>query len=201
MGRHVFCYVKSLFYLCCLIPVASAILAMHAEASPIPATSTSAMTAPELGLFFTPKGFRLGTEGTNWLPQIDRSMSRGDEGTSWRFSNQKTTTAQVHLKTDFLKADLTLEAYAKRWIKDYSQLGMDVLGTRPFSFGGHRGVVVDLIQPKKKLQIRQAVFLKHRSVVILTCSDQQTQFESTLSECNRLIKNFSWNEINSQKSF
>jgi hypothetical protein len=187
MARPHFLYSAPLFLACLLIS--------KAYGAPFPATSTSSLTAPERGVFFTPKGFRLGTGGTAWIPQEDGSLSKGDEGTSWRFSNSRAPQAQAHLKIDFLKAELSLEAYAKRWMKDYSQLGMDVLGSRPFALENTRGLVVDLVQPKKKLQLRQAVFLRKKSVVILTCSDTQVNFESTLSECNRLIKNFSWNEI------
>jgi len=166
-----------------------------AWASPIPASGTSILTSNQTGLYFSIKGFHLGTEGTQWLPHEDRSLNRGDEGTSWRFINSQDPSAQANLKTDYLKTEMTLEAYAKRWMKDYSHLGLDVLGTRAFALGNTRGVVVDLIQPQKKLQMRQAVFMHKRSVVILTCSDDQKKFPATLEECNRLIKNFSWNEV------
>ena len=177
------------FSLCGLFP--------RAYASPIPGTSSSVLTAEEKGLYLSVKGFHLGTHGTTWKATPDKSLNQGEVGTSWRFNNTQAPSALAHLKTDFLKADLTLEAYAKRWMKDYSHLGMDVLGSRSFSNGTTRGVVVDLVQPKKKLQLRQAVFMHKRLVVILTCSDTQTSFESTLNECNRLIKNFNWNEVHS----
>jgi len=170
------------------------LLGFQAWGSPIPATGTSALTSVDQGFYLVAKGFKLGTLGTHWMPSEDQSMSRGEVGSSLRFSNKQRKTAQVHLKTDFLKAEMSLEAYAKRWIKDYNQLGLDVLGTRSFASGATRGVVVDSIQNKKKLQFRQAVFLRRKSVVILTCSDKKEQFAGTLDECNRLIKNFSWNE-------
>ncbi len=169
----------------------------YAVATPYPVTATSALTAPDKGIYFSIKGFRLGTEGTSWLPQEDNSLNKGEDGTSWRFSNAKNKSAQVHVKTDFLKAELTLEAYAKRWMKDYSHLGMDVLGTRPFAGENARGFVIDIIQAKKKLQLRQAVFVQKKAVVVLTCSDEQDQFSQSLDDCNRLIKNFSWSSVQS----
>lgn len=187
MPKTDFAYIQVLLSVCLLIP--------KAYGAPIPATSTSLLTNPEKGIFFTSKGFRLGTEGTEWRLQEDNSLNKGEGTSSWRFNSAKSPTATVNLKTDYLKADLTLEAYAKRWMRDYSQLGMDVLGTRAFAVkAGNRGIVIDLLQPKKKLQLRQAVFLKNKSVVILTCSDEQGQVENLISECNRLIKNFSWAE-------
>lgn len=182
-----FAYRSLLLSVCLLIP--------KAYGAPIPATSTSLLTSPEHGLFFSVKGFRLGTDGTQWRLQEDHSMNKGEGESSWRFSSGKSPTATANLKTDYLKADLSLEAYAKRWIRDYSQLGLDVLGTRSFAItAGNRGIVIDLLQPKKKLQLRQAVFLKNKSVVILTCSDEQARVDSLISECNQLIKNFSWAE-------
>lgn len=186
METHRFLYGILLFFQWLLIS--------KAYAAPFPATGTSILTSPEKGLYFSVKGFQLGTAGTSWTPQEDLSLNRGEEGTSLRFVSAKMPTAQVHLKTDYLKADLSLEAYARRWMRDYSQLGLDVLGSRLFGLEGARGVVVDLVHPKKKMQMRQAVFLRRRNVVILTCSDQKDKFESSLAECNSLIKNFAWNE-------
>ena len=173
----------------------------QAYASPFPVTSSSMLTSPTHGIFFSRKGFHVGTEGTAWVLEEDHSLNRGDQDSSWRLSNEKIKTATAQLKVDSLKMDMSLETYAKRWMRDYGQLGLDVLGTRTFSEGGARGIVIDLLQPKKKRQLRQAVFLKNRSVAILTCSDDQKDFNQSLAECNRLIKNFSWNDLNSQKSF
>ena len=177
------------------------LLISKAYASPYPATSSSILTSPTQGIFFSRKGFHIGTEGTAWILEEDHSLNRGDQDTSWRLSNSKIKSATAQLKIDSLKMDISLETYAKRWMRDYGQLGLDVLGTRSFSEGGARGIVVDLYQPKKKRQLRQAVFLKNRNVAILTCSDDQKDFDQSLAECNRLIKNFSWTEINLQKSF
>ncbi|MFN7729533.1 MAG: hypothetical protein ACK5P7_10295 [Bdellovibrio sp.] len=163
-----------------------------AYASPHPGIGTSALTSSEKNLFLARKGFQLGLKGTNWKMQLDESLSRGDEDSSWRFSNADFLSAQAHLKTDFLKAEMSLESYAKRWMRDYSVLGMDVMGSRVFSQNGQRGIVIDVRQPKKKLQLRQAVFMKKKSVVIVTCSDEQATFEKSINECNQLIKNFSW---------
>lgn len=173
-----------------------------AYAAPHPGTSTSILTDANKGLFLSRKGFSLGTSGSAWQIQEDRSLSRGEPDSSWRFSNTAQPSAQAHIKTDYLKTDLTLEAYAKRWMRDYSPLGLDVMGSKVFSQNGDRGLVIDLMDTKKKIQMRQAVFMKRKRVVILTCSDTQANFDKSIQECNQLIKNFSWVETDSpQKAF
>lgn len=184
MPEQVFSYTKLLFAISFLISTA--------YASPHPGIGASPLTSSEKNLFLARKGFELGLKGTSWQIHQDQSLSRGEDDSSWRFSNAQIPTAQAHLKTDFLKAEMSLEAYAKRWTRDYSALGMDVMGSRLFTQNGQRGIVIDIIQPKKKLQLRQAVFMRKKSVVIVTCSDEQATFEKSIGQCNQLIKNFSW---------
>lgn len=173
----------------------------QAYSAPHPASSSSILTNPEKGLFFERWGFRLGTQGTSWV-----LSEMPEEGQIWKFfpatGAPLPQTAQIHLRKDQLKMDLSPEAYAKRWIREYGHLGLEILGTKAFGQNGVRGVVIDTLERSKKIQLRQAVYLKGRTVVVLTCSDQKDSFSKTLSDCNQLIKNFSWApQSRPQKSF
>lgn len=153
-----------------------------AYASPIPATSSSALTSPEKGLFFSIKGFQLSSKNTSWLLSEEPLLYKSKTYTGALFS----------VEQDTLKVDLSLENYAKRWMKDYSQYGFDVLGVKSFAHNKDRGLVIDLLQHKQNKQIRQAIFLSNKDAVVLTCLADQNDFKNILTDCNQMIKGFSW---------
>ena len=146
-----------------ITPVVLILWTLSAHSSPFPALGSSALVAPEKGLFYISKGFNL--------------------------SNPDSL---VKVKTDTLKNNLSLEDYAKKWMKDYSQYGFDLLGSRSFKENEARGIVVDLYHKKTQTQMRQTIFLKEKNVVILTCINEKSEFAKILAQCNQTIKSFSW---------
>lgn len=164
----------------------------RAYAAPSPATSTSALLAPENGLFLKNRGFSLKTAGSGW------QLSGTDE---LLYSNPSSATGSLTVKTESLKAEMSVENYAKRWMKDYSNYGFDVLGTKVFGLNNNTGLVIDLDHKKTGQQLRQILFLKDRRVVILTCKDLKKNFESTLQGCNQITKTFEWSTTTPQKAF
>ena len=101
-----------------------------------------------------------------------------------------------------LRTEMTLENYTKKWIRDYSNYGFDVLGSQTFALNGSKALVVDLFHKKSEQQMRQVLFLKNKKVVTLTCRDQQKTFEQTLIGCNQISKSFEWTDnLNAQKAF
>ncbi|PIS09753.1 MAG: hypothetical protein COT73_13000 [Bdellovibrio sp. CG10_big_fil_rev_8_21_14_0_10_47_8] len=170
-------------------------------ASPMPATGSSALVAPQNGLFLAIRGFELKTEKTNWIfatPKTVKFQNQdSDNKEPWtdlelRMIKPDVATASFFVKTDVLKADLSLENYAKRWMKDYPQYGFEILGTRAFSQNSTRGLLIDLFHRKSNEQVRQVLFLKDRQAVIMTCKDTKTSFNKTLSDCNQVVKSFAW---------
>lgn len=140
-------------------------------------------------------GFSLQTSGTSW--NLDPNQPENGE---WLYL-QKGRGAQLRVQNESLRTELSLEAYAKRWMRDYASYGFEVLGTKPFANEEARGLVVDLLHRGTEKQVRQAVFLKNKKAVILTCSDSQKSFSQSLPDCNQMIKSFSWLPTNSQKAF
>lgn len=171
-------------------------LMSQAYASPHPGTGSSALVAAEKGLFLSAKGFRLGAENTGWI----FSLSKADNEEA-RLTNPSNSSASLSLKMDTMKADLGLEAYSKRWMKDYSSYGFDILGAKAFQQNGQRGLVIDLVHRLTKKQMRQALFVKNRKAVVLTCLDEKATFQKTLIECNRIIKSFEWANSPAQRTF
>ncbi|MCJ8278081.1 MAG: hypothetical protein MJK18_14660 [Bdellovibrionales bacterium] len=80
----------------------------------------------------------------------------------------------------------------KRWIKEYPKYGYDVLGSKSFKTKKKRGFVIDLVNQKKKRQLRQVIYFKKKTAVLMTCRDHTASFSSSLKECNKIIKKFRW---------
>lgn len=166
-------------------------------AAPYPATGSSLLVAPEMGLFWKRHGFQLKTGATGW---ILGTPVEGEEP-EVHYDKPGKPTASLTVRSEMLKTDLSLENYTKRWMKDYSNYGFDLLGTQTFFQNGSKALVVDLIHRKTEQQLRQVLFLKNKKVVILTCKDLQKSFEQTLNDCNQISKSFEWAEINRQTTF
>lgn len=169
------------------------LVTLQAYGSPHPAVGTSALVSPEKGLFFQRYGFLLKTEQSGWT-----LATPSDQVT---YVNPKSETGSLSVRTETLRIEMTLENYAKRWMKDYPNFGFDVLGTKAFGLNKARGLVVDLSHKKSGQQLRQILFLKDKKVVILTCKDQSAKFEATLQGCNQIAKSFQWSEITAPKAF
>lgn len=163
-----------------------------AEAAPHPGV-TSALAAPKLGVFRSPIGFEIASGDSGWLPTSAPNESK-NIATVYRPSAWKARgiNAMLTVRVDKLKKPLTLDAYVKRWSKEYPKFGFDVLGSKPFVQNNERGYVLDLINRDNNRQLRQVIFLKEKNAVILTCRDQASTFKSTLKSCNEIIRTFRW---------
>lgn len=108
--------------------------------------------------------------------------------------------ATLTVRVDKLAKAMPIDQYVKRWTKEYPKFGFDVKGSKKFTMNGEKGVVVDLINPAKKRQLRQVIFMKDNRAVLMTCRDHISTFKSSLAECNKMIKTFAWKELNSTKT-
>lgn len=157
-------------------------------AAPHPGMGSSLLVAPEKGFFWKRYGFQLQTGLSGWqlAPPSD------DEANRIRYVRPDTDIASLAVQIENLKTELTLESYAKKWMRDYVSYGFDVLGTQAFTQNNAKGLVVDLIHKKSDQQLRQILFLKNKKVVILTCRDHKKSFQQTLVGCNQISKSFEW---------
>lgn len=162
------------------------ILSSHElAAAPIP---LMASTKPELGVFRSPLGFQVSASDSGWAhsaPPKDNhlitTMYRAPKGNGL-----------LTVRIDRLAKNIELEKYVQRWAKEYPRYGFDLLGSRPFTQNNDRGFVLDLVNRESQQQLRQVVFMKERSAVILTCRDLQASFKESLKSCNSIIRSFSW---------
>lgn len=174
---------KNIFFFFLCIPVISL-------AAPFPATSTSALTAPEKGLYFLHKGFTLKTEGTSWVPVPGAEQSLLD---TVRFSEKGSKSNGVlSIRTDTISKTISLELYTRKWMRDYPSYGFEVVSAKNFTLNGNPALVVDMLSRSKKKQLRQVIVKKDEQVAIMTCLDDQDKFSQSLQNCNQIMKSFSW---------
>lgn len=159
-------------------------------AAPHPATSTSAFTAPEKGLYFLHQGFVLKTDGSTWLPVAETEASQQD---SLRFAAKENPQgAYLSVRTDKVAKSASLELYTRKWMRDYPNYGFEVLASKQFSLNGQPALIVDLLSRSKGKQLRQVVLKNEDKVAILTCMDGKESFNKSLQQCNQIIKTFQW---------
>jgi hypothetical protein len=169
-------------------------------ASPYPAAGSSALVSIDKGLFLLTKGFSVKAKSNLWNLQSPLFESEGTA--EYRLEKIGSESAQLSLRSETLRSELRLESYAKRWMKDYSNYGFDILGTKQFQQSPKsRGLVIDLTHKKSNQQLRQVLFMQGKNVVVLTCKDLRKNFTATLEKCNEVGRSFQWAEISPQKSF
>jgi hypothetical protein len=169
-------------------------LPVQTLASPIPAMGSSALASASSGYLFNVKGFSLVSKSTNWRLQQTESApntSPKNSDISVRFQNPHSN-GFLSVRTESLAQPTNIEFYAKRWIHDYAFYGFDILGAKEFSQGNARGYVIDLLHSKKNKQLRQVVFLKEKTAVVLTCTEDKNHFQAALGSCNSIVKTFRW---------
>lgn len=162
-----------------------------ASAAPHPATSTSALTAPEKGLYFNFRGFNLKTAGTNWVglnssESVLDTVKLGPAGASG-------IDTSLSVRTDKLSKNANLELYTRKWMRDYPSYGFEVLASKSFSLNGSPALLVDMLSRSKNKQIRQVILKNEDVVAVMTCMDQREKFDQTLAQCNQIMKTFAWN--------
>ena len=168
------------------------LLAQTSFAAPIPGGSNKAR--PSLGVYRSPQGFAMQTAGSDWIQSAPPKNTRYI-ATMFRSPKMKNNMrATLTVRVDQLSRQMELSQYVKRWTKEYPKFGFDVKGSKKFAMNGNDGYVIDLINPAKKRQLRQVIFMNDRKAVLLTCRDHVATFKDSLAECNKMIKSFKWQQ-------
>lgn len=162
------------------------------RAAPIPATSSSSLISSEKGLFLSSRGFSINAGETAW---IHTQAPRGIPTIATVYRAPETSEgvqAALTVRIDELNSKSTLKGYVKSWIKDYHRLGFDVLSAKPIQVDGQLAFLLDTLNQETKKQLRQVVFLKEKTAVILSCRDHKNTFQNNVQACNRIIRTFKW---------
>jgi len=168
------------------------ILGAQAIAAPMPGTSSSTLVSQKPGLFLSIKGFRIDAGNTAWVqsapPKNIPSLVTIYKSPMPIDGQQPALTVRV----DDLHRNTSLKAYVKQWMQDYSRFGFDVLTAKPIKVNTNSAFLLDIVSRETKKQLRQVVFMREKTAVILTCRDQRESFAKTVQDCNQIIKTFAW---------
>ena len=151
--------------------------------------------AGQPGLYYSPKGFRIDAARTEWVQTAPpKSMPAlvtvyqsplGGEG----------VTPALTVRVDHAGDAPNLATYVKRWMKDYPRLGFEVLSAKNVRVADQAAFALDLVSRESRKQLRQVIFLRQKTAVILNCRDDQKTFGKTLPECNEIIRTFRWTTV------
>jgi hypothetical protein len=156
-------------------------------AAPAPGV-TSILKPTSKGIAFNLKGFYLHPGKSGWLLK-ENSQEKGE--ISVRFQPLQGS-GSLAVRTETLKQATSLESYSKKWLKEYSSYGFDLLGSKPFTQDDTRSLVIDLFHKKTQQQVRQVILVKDKTSVVMTCSENVQKFSQTLKVCNSIIRTFQW---------
>ena len=168
------------------------LISCSAWGAPFPGTSSSPLVSHQPGLFFSAKGFRLNSAQTAWIqsapPRYIPSLVTVYRSPLPANGQQPALTVRV----DDLHRPQALKTYVKRWMKDYNRFGFEVLTAKPVKIHDAQAFLLDVISRETQKQLRQVVFLKDKTAVILTCRDGRESFAKTVQDCNEIMKTFEW---------
>lgn len=168
------------------------LLVAQAFAAPVPGTSTSLLTNEKPGLFRSSKGFSVHAAQTDWeLAEPPKTLPH--IVTLFRAPQQSGGVQPVlTVRVDQLQKKIQLREYVQQWMKDYSILGFNVLKAGQLKVKSYPAFLIDVIETTGTKRLRQIVYLKDQTAVILTCRDKRDSFEKTVRACNEIFKSFEW---------
>lgn len=167
-------------------------LPFTAHAAPVPGTSSSLLVSERPQLFRSSHGFQLHAADTAWFLQASQTQSENLETIYKSPKLSQGLQASLTVRVDQRDPKVSFKQYLRKSLKDYSRLGMDVLKAKPIKINETHGFLVDAIGQGKEKQIRQIVFGKGLTMVILTCRDNSKNFRNSVKECNEILKSFQW---------
>ncbi len=161
-------------------------------AAPYPATSSSALTDPSKGLFFHGFGFRLKRMTADWAPSPVLKNSSRDSLRIEPLSKKKSQEASISLHLEKMEKTVALDTYARKWMREYSSYGFEVLGIKRVLLNKEKALLIDLTHQKRNRQLRQAILQDKDRIAVVTCIDKKDLFPDTLAVCNEFLRNFEW---------
>lgn len=148
------------------------------------------------GLYVSSEGFEINPSQTEWVRSSSPADLKNKVEALFRIKDEKASSQPTFtIRIDKDTANKTLRDYSQKWLKNYGQFGLEVLGHQYFkNKKDQSGFVIDIANSTSHKKLRQVIFFKDSKAVILTCMDQKDSFKASLKSCNDLIKTFAWDE-------
>lgn len=159
----------------------------------MPATSTSLVTNEKPGIFRSSKGFSVNAGNTEWI-HAEPPTELPSVVTVYKSpENHHGVQPVLTVRVDELAKKTDLQAYAKQWMKDYALLGFNILNKKTLKVNANSAFAMDVEEMRGQKKLRQIVFLKDQTAVVLMCRDLKESFKKTVKACNEIFKSFEWN--------
>ena len=173
---------------------------LFTHAAPFPTTGSSAVNSPKWNTAFSQMGFSFKLVSDEWVFLENPSQNRlpANQQIDMGFKTLSES-ARLSLKTETYRGKVNLEAYAKKYLRDYNQYGFEVISSRSIKINGVPAVVIDLMQKNKLTQSRQIFLGADEKITIASCIDKTEMFSLTSNMCNQLINNYNWRPTENDK--
>lgn len=163
-----------------------------AFSAPIPATSSSLILSKHKGLYLSNLGFKIHSESTLWKHQ-GSPIENPNILTMYKAPKAiHGVNPALTVRVDKLKKNRRITSYINSWKKDFARFGFSILNSKKLKISNNTAFLLDLANSNSNKQLRQVIFLKGKTAVILTCRGAKTDFAKTVKSCNQIFRNFSW---------
>lgn len=171
-------------------------LPLFSLATPLPTTGSSTVNSPKWNTAFSQMGFSFKLVSDEWVYLENPAQNRlpANQQIDMGFKTLSAS-ARLSLKTENYLGKVNLEAYAKKYLRDYNQYGFEVLSSKSVKINNIPAVVIDLIQKNKLTQSRQVFLSADNKITIVSCIDKTDYFTMTSDMCNQLLNNYNWRPI------
>lgn len=160
--------------------------------APFPGAGSSPLVSDKPGSFFSSKGFRLNAAETAWVQTVPPKNIPALVAIYKSPIPMNGQQPALTVRVDNLAQIQPLKNYVKRWMKDYGRFGFEVLTAKPVKIGENQAFLLDIVSRETQKQLRQVVFMREKTAVILTCRDGRDSFSKTVQDCNEIVKTFEW---------
>lgn len=172
-----------------IAPLIIFIFATHfGQAAPIPLTTTSTLTNLKEGLYHSPHGFSIHSGNSGWSALANHIKN---DFVAVTYQSPKDSAA-LTVRVDTLNTPMTIDAYSKKWIKDYPRFGFDILDSKKVRVGQETAHLIDFVSRENQKQLRQILLVKDKKAVTLTCRGTPNTFSATVKSCNEIFRSFKW---------
>lgn len=171
-------------------------LPFYLTAAPLPTTGSSAVNSPKWNTAFSQMGFSFKLVSDEWVYLENPSQTRlpANQQIDMGFKSLSES-ARLSLKTENYLGKVNLEAYAKKYLRDYNQYGFEVIASKSVKINNIPAVVIDLVQKNKLTQSRQVFLAADNKITIVSCIDKTDYFTMTSQLCTQLLNNYNWRPV------
>lgn len=159
---------------------------IKALGAPHPLMGSSIINQADNGIAFSQLGFQVSGIPNFWVynKALDLNSQSIELGLPQR--------TLLSFRLEKVSTKTNLEMYVRHFLRDYNQYGFEVSGLQSIKRNDVPSVIVDLNQKNKQSRTRQMFFYKNDKMVVATCTDDKTKFDSTLKICNQILGSFQW---------